>query len=393
MDAYFTYMDGIFNVVVLLLLIFISFKIREFYKSSQTNEEKKEERDNMISELSIKFRDIAEKEKDEINAAAEMQRKIDEAEKKTLETLVTELNKTITEASSKWDTDTKAITSDIKDLTISHTQWAEALTNPGTQGGLAEESLQMLLKSAGFEEGTHHKMQPREVNEEGKTVIPDCYVFLPDDDGVIVIDSKAPMTHYKRAFETSDPEKKAKHLLAHANSYVTYAKNLKDKDYTSAVNRRTPDNIFMYIPNAAVYLSALDAIPDLDQKVRALGVSILPPQLLFAALKTIWLTWKEKQVNENMEEIHKLVYEFQDRAKKFYGGKFDEIGKKIEKVNESWNDAIRSYQRFLGPTLNKIEKKIGIEQGKQTNVPKEIDEEIEKPDKKFLKDKSLTKDS
>jgi len=98
-------------------------------------------------------------------------------------------------------------------------------------------------------------------------------------------------------------------------------------------------------------------------------------------------------VNENMEEIHKLVYEFQDRAKKFYGGKFDEIGKKIEKVNESWNDAIRSYQRFLGPTLNKIEKKIGIEQGKQTNVPKEIDEEIEKPDKKFLKDKSLTKDS
>jgi len=266
MDAYFTYMDGIFNVVVLLLLIFISFKIREFYKSSQTNEEKKEERDNMISELSIKFRDIAEKEKDEINEAAEMQRKIDEAEKKTLETLVTELNKTITEASSKWDTDTKAITSDIKDLTISHTQWAEALTNPGTQGGLAEESLQMLLESAGFEEGTHHKMQPREVNEEGDTLIPDCYVFLPDD-GVIVIDSKAPMTHYKRAFETSDPEKKAKHLLAHANSYVTYAKNLKGKDYTSAVNRRTPDHIFMFIPNAAVYLSALDAIPDLDQRV------------------------------------------------------------------------------------------------------------------------------
>ena len=58
----------------------------------------------------------------------------------------------------------------------------------------------------------------------------------------------------------------------------------------------------------------------------------------------------------------------------------DEIGKKIEKVNESWNDAIRSYQRFLGPTLNKIEKKIGIEQGKQTNVPKEIDEEIEVED-------------
>ena len=61
------------------------------------------------------------------------------------------------------------------------------------------------------------------------------------------------MTHYKRAFETSDPNEKAKHLLAHANSYVTYAKNLKDKDYTSAVNRRTPDHIFMFIPNAAAF--------------------------------------------------------------------------------------------------------------------------------------------
>ena len=263
MDAYITYIGGIFNVVILLLLVFIFFKLREFYESSQTNEEKKEERENMINELSIKFREIAEKEKNEINETAEMQRKIDEEGKKTLETLVTELNKTITEASSKWDADTKAITSDIKDLTISHTQWAEALTNPGTQGGLAEESLQMLLESAGFEEGTHHKMQPREVNEEDETLIPDCYVFLPDD-GVIVIDSKAPMTHYKRAFETSDPEQKSDHLLSHARSYITYAKKLKDKDYTSAVKRRTPDHIFMFIPNVAVYLSALDAIPDLD---------------------------------------------------------------------------------------------------------------------------------
>ena len=31
---------------------------------------------------------------------------------------------------------------------------------------MAEESLQMLLEASGFEDGTHFKMQPREVNED-----------------------------------------------------------------------------------------------------------------------------------------------------------------------------------------------------------------------------------
>ena len=47
------------------------------------------------------------------------------------------------------------------------------------------------------------------------------------------------MVHYKRAFETEDLEKKKKHLKDHANSYIAYAKSLKEKDYTSAVSRRT----------------------------------------------------------------------------------------------------------------------------------------------------------
>ena len=81
-----------------------------------------------------------------------------------------------------------------------------------------------------------------------------------------------------------------------------------------------------------------------------------------------------------MEEIHALVYEFQERAKKFYGIKFDEIGKKISDLNKVWNSGIRSYRSRLGPTLNKIEEKIGIEQSEQTKVPQLIDEEIEKPD-------------
>ncbi|MEO1929237.1 MAG: DNA recombination protein RmuC [Gammaproteobacteria bacterium] len=371
-------------IVCLIIGFFLNWKLKERDDSAQAlkaedEQKKKDDQENMINALSKTFGEIARKSQEDIRKTSDDQRKIDQEGKTALNELVFELNKNVNEAAKKWDTDTKAITADLRNLATSHTQWAEALTNPGNQGGMAEESLQMLLEAAGFDDGTHFKMQPREVNEDGNTLIPDCYIFLPDD-GVIVIDSKAPMTHYKRAFEASDSDEKAKHLKEHAKSYITYAKNLKDKDYTSAVNRRTPDHIFMFVPNAAVYLAAVDSIPDLDQRVRHYGVSIVPPQMLYAALKTVWLTWKEKQVNENMEEVQKLVYEFQERANKFYGGSFADIGKSIESLNKIWNKSLRSYKRRLGPTLNKVEKKIGIEEKEKTKSPQLIDEVIESPD-------------
>ena len=66
---------------------------------------------------------------------------------------------------------------------------------------------------------------------------------------MIVIDSKAPIKNYKEAFETDDTQIKEEKLKSHAQSFLEYAKSLKNKDYTSAVKRKTPDHIFMFVPN------------------------------------------------------------------------------------------------------------------------------------------------
>ena len=136
----------------------------------------------------------------------------------------------------------------------------------------------------------------------------------------------------------------------------------------------------MFVPNAAVYLAAVDSIPDLDQKVRALGVSICPPQMLYASLKTVWLTWKEKKVNENMKEVQELVYEFQERSRIFYSVKFKDLEKKIKDLNRSWNSSVSSYKSRLGPTLDKIEEKIGISKDKKSKPPELIEENIKNSD-------------
>ena len=329
--------------------------------------------DQQKESMKAAFVELARDEIEKIHETFEQNQKLEDKDKDKLNKLVKDLAEKVQTAKNTWDENTKQLNIDLKSLTKSHTQWAEALSNPGVQGGMAEESLELLLETAGFDENIHFAMQPREINEDGETLIPDCYVYLPDD-GVIVIDSKAPMKHYREAFETDDAEKKATSFNKHAQTYVNYASDLKKRDYTTAINKRTPDHIFMFVPNASVYLAAVESMPDLDNRVRKLGVSIVPPQMLYAALKTVWLTWREKQMSDNMENVQQLVVEFQKRARKFYGDYYIEIGNKLADTVEKYNAGVKSWTSRLGVTLRDIEDKIGTESDRRTETPEMIEE-------------------
>ena len=102
-----------------------------------------------------------------------------------------EIEKSINAANTAWTTNTTSITKEVKDLSKSHIQWAEALSNPGEQGALAEEALEVMLETAGLIKGVNFDTQQTESTEQGR-LRPDFYVYTPDD-GVIVIDCKAPM--------------------------------------------------------------------------------------------------------------------------------------------------------------------------------------------------------
>ena len=168
-------------------------------------------------------------------------------------------------------------------------------------------------------------------------------------------------------------EKKTASFNKHAKKYIEYARSLKKKDYTTAINKRTPDHIFMFVPNASVYLAAVESMPDLDNKVRNIGVSIVPPQMLYAALKTVWLTWREKQMSDNMEDVQELVVEFQKRARKFYGDFYIKIGNKLTNTVDEYNAGVRSWTSRLSPILSNIEDKIGTESDRRTETPEMIE--------------------
>ena len=282
------------------------------------------------------------------------------------------LNTAIIKASSTWDANTKNLAQEVGDLTKSHTQWAEALSNPGQQGALAEESLKVMLETAGFVKGVNFSEQQSEKTDQGD-YRPDVYVNTPDQ-GTIIIDSKAPMKLYKEAIEIEDENLKKSKLKDHAKNVLDHAKKLGKKDYSGAIGKKTPDFVIMYMPNVSVYMSAIEQIPDLVEQAAKHRVMICPPSLVYAALKTIMLTWQQQEVYENAENIKQQASEVHARLKKFNDDFFSKIGTDLGRAIKSYNDGVRSWESRLMPSVRKIEEMGIADSTRKIEAPEEKQE-------------------
>ncbi len=282
------------------------------------------------------------------------------------------LNTAIIKASSTWDANTKNLAQEVGDLTKSHTQWAEALSNPGQQGALAEESLKVMLETAGFVKGVNFSEQQSEKTDQGD-YRPDVYVNTPDQ-GTIIIDSKAPMKLYKEAIEIEDENLKKSKLKDHAKNVLDHAKKLGKKDYSGAIGKKTPDFVIMYMPNVSIYMSAIEQIPDLVEQAAKHRVMICPPSLVYAALKTIMLTWQQQEVYENAENIKQQASEVHARLKKFNDDFFTKIGTDLGRAIKSYNDGVRSWESRLMPSVRKIEEMGIADSTRKISTPKEKQE-------------------
>ena len=315
------------------------------------------------------FRETARDELSEIqNEIADDKKQNEDDLSKRLEAL----NTAIIKASSTWDANTKNLAQEVGDLTKSHTQWAEALSNPGQQGALAEESLKVMLETAGFVKGVNFSEQQSEKTDQGD-YRPDVYVNTPDQ-GTIIIDSKAPMKLYKEAIEIEDENLKKSKLKDHARNVLDHAKKLGKKDYSGAIGKKTPDFVIMYMPNVSIYMSAIEQIPDLVEQAAKHRVMICPPSLVYAALKTIMLTWQQQEVYENAENIKQQASEVHARLKKFNDDFFTKIGTDLGRAIKSYNDGVRSWESRLMPSVRKIEEMGIADSTRKIEAPEEKQE-------------------
>ena len=194
------------------------------------------------------------------------------------------------------------------------------------------------------------------------------------DQGTIIIDSKAPMKLYKEAIEIEDENLKKSKLKDHAKNVLDHAKKLGKKDYSGAIGKKTPDFVIMYMPNVSIYMSAIEQIPDLVEQAAKHRVMICPPSLVYAALKTIMLTWQQQEVYENAENIKQQASEVHARLKKFNDDFFSKIGTDLGRAIKSYNDGVRSWESRLMPSVRKIEEMGIADSTRKIEAPEEKQE-------------------
>ena len=319
--------------------------------------------------LRSSFRNTAREELDDITQEVKEEQSKNEED---ITKSIRELEKTLLDAKTVWKTNTTDITQEFRQLNRSFNAWEESLSNPGEQGALAEEGLEVMLEAAGLIKGVSFDTQITEQTDDGGTLRPDFYVYTPDN-GVIIIDSKAPMTHYKNAIKAESEIEKNEALKKHANSMLTYAQDLGKKDYAQVTGRKTPDLVIMYVPNIAVYLAALEVRPNLIQEAWSKKVQICPPEAVYPVLKSIMLSWQQKKLYDNAEEIQKQTRVIHDRLRVFQGH-LDKIGKSLGNASKDYNRSISSWDNRLTPAFRKLEEMSAVEESRKLEKLEEIND-------------------
>ena len=301
--------------------------------------------------LKSTFRDTAREELDDItqNIKNEQEKDI-----KSITDSITSLDQAVNAAKTIWESNTGDIRKEFKELNRSFIKWEEALSNPGEQGALAEEGLEIMLEAAGLIKGVSFDKQVTEYNDEGQRLQPDFYVYTPEE-GVIIIDSKAPMRHYKNATMAENENEREESLKLHASSFLTYAGDLADRDYTQATARNTPDMVIMYVPNLAIYLAAIEARPNLIQEAWSHKVQICPPEAMFPVLKSIMLSWQQKKLYDNATQIQEQTKVIHERIKVFHGH-VSKIGAGLKSAVKAFNKSASSWDTRLMPAFKTIEE-------------------------------------
>jgi DNA recombination protein RmuC len=215
------------------------------------------------------------------------------------------------------------------------------------RGRWAEIQLQRLVELAGMKE--HVDFDTQFTVGDGR---PDMVVRLPQE-GSIVVDAKAPMTHYLEALDSPSEESRAKKLEEHAKRVKQHVIHLSSKDYT----RHLPEGSFvvMYIPSEACLSAALDSDRRLLEYAFEKNIILATPTIIFALLKTVATGWQQYHIDKYAKKILEHGQELYRRLQKF-SEHLAGIGRGLNTAVVKYNEAVGSYKERLLPGAQRFQE-------------------------------------
>lgn len=231
--------------------------------------------------------------------------------------------------------------------------------NTKLQGNWGELVLKNLLEASGLSEGRDFTLQARTKDDEGRDLIPDVVVHLPENRNM-VIDSKVSLTAFTDYVATDDPAEQNRLLKEHVRSVRQHIKELSAKSYDKVVEGNI-GYVLMFIPGEGAYVAAVNADPSLPTDAYSQHVILINPTNLLMALQLAYNLWQSELQSRSVHEIY-------DSAEKLYkkfstfANNFEKIGKGIQQLQSTYEDAKKQLSTGRGNIVSQLEgwKKKGL---------------------------------
>ena len=223
-----------------------------------------------------------------------------------------------------------------------------------TQGNWGELVLERVLEKSGLEKNREYVVQQSFTNEQGKRVLPDVVIHLPNNRKMIV-DSKVSLTAYEKFVNTEEEHQKALFLKDHINSLKRHIEQLSEKKYEDIYKIESPDFVLLFIPIEPAFAVAINSDNSLYNKAFDKNIVIVTPSTLLATLRTIDTMWNNEKQQKNALEIARQAGGLYD---KFHGLLNDliGIGKKIDASKTDYNAAMNKLVDGKGNLITSVEK-------------------------------------
>ena len=233
------------------------------------------------------------------------------------------------------------------------------------QGNWGEVILERILEKSGLEKGREYETQNSFTNEDGKRLIPDVVIHLPEKKQ-IVVDAKVSLTAYERFVNAPSEEEKTAALKQHVVSIQKHISTLSDKEYFKLFPEQSPEFVLLFIPIETAFTAALTLDPQLYQTAFDKKIVLVTPTTLLATLQTINSLWQNKKQHENALEIARQAGNMYDKLVGFVTD-LDQIGVQIQRTQNEYEKAKNKLYEGKGNLIHAAQKlkQLGVKTKKE----------------------------
>lgn len=225
-----------------------------------------------------------------------------------------------------------------------------ALRASEVRGQWGELQLKRTLELAGMLEHCDFDQQPTTTGDDG-LLKPDVVVRLAGGKN-IVIDSKVPLKALLDALQTQDAQAREQCLDDFVRHVRDHMRKLSEKTYWRQF-APAPEYVIMFLASESFYRHAIERDGSLLELGPQQKVIFASPTTLIALLQATAAGWREETLAESAREISEQGRLLYDRLATM-GGHFGNLGKRLGKAVEAFNDTLGSLETRVLPAARKF---------------------------------------